>query len=68
MVRAGEVEENMDLAALMKDGEVAWLHAADIPADMRPYQGGKPPAAPRGPNVGSRPPAAHNPPAPAGAL
>ncbi len=31
---AGEEEANMDLAALIRDGQVAWLHGSDIPPDQ----------------------------------
>ncbi|KAK9862730.1 hypothetical protein WJX84_002760 [Apatococcus fuscideae] len=57
----GEEEANMDLAALIKDGQVAWLHAADIPPDMRMSQGFKPSTAPKGLSNSTNPAAALEP-------
>ena len=45
----------MDLAALIGDGQVAWLHAADVPPDMRQSQPSKPSTASKGPLNNSKP-------------
>lgn len=57
----GEEEANMDLAALIKDGQVAWLHAADIPPDLRTSQPSKTAPAPKALSTHSKFPAAPDP-------
>ena len=51
----------MDLAALIKDGQVAWLHSADIPPDLRPSEPAKPGPAPKALSAYSKFPAAPDP-------
>lgn len=40
----------MDLAALIRDGQVAWLHTADVPPDLRQSQPSKPSITSKGPS------------------
>lgn len=54
----------MDLAALIRDGQVAWLHAADVPPDLRQSQPSGPITAAKGAPNSSKPAAVA--PAPAG--
>ena len=47
----------MDLAALIKDGQVAWLHASDVPPDLKPIFAKGPVAAKKPSAIGRAPPA-----------